>query len=627
MSATLIEVFNIDENSEKELNNLLAESEKFLDNFDEFADKTSTDLTRFELKNINLIKEINEKQHDVEKFIDESMEIIEKYEKKLCRYEKSLVNIRSNFEELEMFSVWEQKQKNSVELFKELSNIMTTLDINKSIMDSFFDLSAKSLSLEMLSFSQNLLRAYRRKLPAGADQILGIKAQIQYVDNISLEFCDRFTDFIYLLIKQELKNVPEQSEPSTHDNVHNRLNIYSSIVKSIKILNPVKFSELNNLSVIFVFVTKDVIKSKKEGNSILYRDVEDIKQRSQKIEEILTRVLNRIDSVSKGIGDFGNIFFSFKVVVNFIESFLDRLIDEFSKVDHYYLVTCLSTFLTESEKPCQNDYFAIFLKRIPSTLNEQLKIFTSSVTQLLDSKKSKKTNISELIKMYKEFLTVCINIVPKSNEENPLISQLYIDVLNKLVDVIENSFVETGDKTSKEIYLIGIFFRKFVQFTRYRDLSIISACLNDFRIASLSDCRKNIKTRYVNEITKFIENSMTASFGVLLVTSFASFKTFLKEVTSKVDACVSESNIQAYIYNNRQEYKKFTKDLNLKNVKKYGFDFQIKKSIDKMHKIAKKQFQDLALFTTVWNLMVQQIMSQITKIDTYLKKYCTRVPE
>ncbi|KAF1743356.1 hypothetical protein MXB_851 [Myxobolus squamalis] len=215
---------------------------------------------------------------------------------------------------------------------------------------------------------------------------------------------------------------------------------------------------------------------------------------------------------------------------------MNEFFDKCSNQDNYHLITIMCNILSEIAKPQQNDFFDYFLNKLPDACNEKFEIFSAKVNITIDNKKFKKS-VADMVTFYKEFLVTCQLIVPKQYENAPPVINLYRKVLNKLVDTIDNSFVDVSEKTSREIYMI--------------------ACLADAHIVALSDDRQNIRIQYTKEINKFVQTSMTVPFGKLLP--------FLDEIDKKLASSVSDSNIQAFVYNNRSDYKKYTKDFNLKN--------------------------------------------------------------
>lgn len=293
-----------EERTTSELVNLLEETKKYLDNIDEFVEEVSTQLTSYEIKTVQMLKKINDKNKTVDSLIDRSMGLIDEYEQGLYLYEKSFVNIRSNFDELEMFSAWEQKQKSQLELFKELSNLKTLLDVDSDSISRFFDLDATSLPAGMREFCQNLVEVFKRNLPPGASLLSGVKTQLAHVDSATIEFCDCFTAFLGNLLNKLVGEAPVFSEPSSHPTIHDRLNVYAPIVECVKTLNSVKFSEINTTycKILGEFYKKewksytdrlvkelptfDCAKNKKTRHSLLHRDTDDVVSRCHHVEQV-----------------------------------------------------------------------------------------------------------------------------------------------------------------------------------------------------------------------------------------------------------------------------------------------------------------------------------------------------
>lgn len=257
----------------------------------------------------------------------------------------------------------------------------------------------------------------------------------------------------------------------------------------------------------------------------------------------------------------------------------------------------LCLIILDDNKARGSDFFSQFIKRLPQYCRDQFTVFTFVVAQLFENKRSKRANITDLVKIFKEFLLVCVSIVPKACESAPQLVELYREILNKLIDAAESSFIDHSDKASRDIYMV-------------ENLYYLHACLTEVQTPALSEDRKRIKLQYTQEIHNFVHTSVLSPFGKLLH--------FLSEIDNKLAASVAEYNIQAFVYNNRHEYKKFSKEFNIKNVKK---------NIERMHKVAKKSFKDIALYTTAWTIMGQETMSQINKIQSYVKTYGVRVPE
>ncbi|KII66128.1 Exocyst complex component 1 [Thelohanellus kitauei] len=286
-----------------------------------------------------------------------------------------------------------------------------------------------------------------------------------------------------------------------------------------------------------------------------------------------------------------------RVIFGFLLSYLQPFLWQLEESDPFYIIPLYDLTERFSVKDKENDYFCVLLAEVLKDLDDRVKKLSALATAQADSKKTKKGNLTDLLKIYKEFMTTCAIVFPKSRPETfPPLTMLRC-LLQNVLDHINSASLETNEKSNDEISLI-------------ENLYNLDTCIVDARIPALAEDRKQVRQKRTAEVEKYVTNS--------IVLQFSKFIAMTDEIDKKLASKSSSVQIQTYVYTNRNEYKKLGKD----------FAFKIiKKSIEKVFKSVKKQCTDKVLFTSIWHLIAEQIIRQIEKIHEYLKTYFVRIPE